>query len=410
MTNPDTQLRRVVILGSTGSIGTQTLGVIAHLNALADQGRAPIRYEVVGLAAGRNADLLAEQSRAHPGARLALADENAAFNGSADHDPIRGPDAALELVRVTEADLVVAAMVGAAGLPATLAAIEAGTDVALANKETLVVAGALVIAAAERTGARLLPVDSEHAAVWHTLRSSLEPGLAPPLITPGTVRRVIITASGGAFRDRTLQEVEHATPQEALDHPTWNMGAKVTIDSATMLNKGLELIEAHHLFGLDNDRLGVLIQRQSVVHALAQLNDGAIIAHLSATDMSHPIHCALAHPHTIDAPDAATLDPDTLTRLDFQTVDPERFPAVRLARRVIDAPNTTAGAIFNAANEAAAAAFLDRRVPFGSITRLVERTLDSITAEPLTDIPTALDADARARAAVEDAIRAHAEV
>jgi 1-deoxy-D-xylulose-5-phosphate reductoisomerase len=408
MTSNADQPRRVLILGSTGSIGTQTLDVIAHLNALHARGEFPRAHEVVGLAAGRNADALAEQAHAHPNARLALADESVDYAGPG--DPIRGDTAALELVHATEADLVVAAMVGAAGLPPTLAAVEAGTDVALANKETLVVAGTIVTAAAERTGARLLPVDSEHAGVWQTLRTVLEPKQAPPVRTPPSVARVIITASGGAFRDKALAEIEDATPDQALAHPTWNMGPKVTIDSATMMNKGLELIEAHHLFGLTNDRLGVLIHRQSAVHALAQLRDGGIIAHISATDMRSPILTALAHPFDAPAHPAAALDAESLTTLDFEKPDPARFPALDLARRVIDQPNTTAGAIFNAANEAAVAAFLDRRIPFGSITRLVERTLDALDAEPLTDIPTALDADARARASVEDAIRAHAEV
>ena len=408
MTQHPDQPRRVLILGSTGSIGTQTLDVIAHLNTLHARGEFPHAHEVVGLAAGRNADLLAEQAHAHPNARLALADDSSDDRGTG--VPIRGTDAALELVRTTEADLVVAAMVGAAGLPPTLAAIEAGTAVALANKETLVVAGTIVTAAAERTGSRLLPVDSEHAGVWQTLRTVLEPDQAPPVRSPSSVARVIITASGGAFRDKSLAEIENATPEQALDHPTWNMGAKVTIDSATMINKGLELIEAHHLFGLDNKRLGVLIHRQSAVHALAQLTDGGIIAHISATDMRSPILTALAHPHDALAHPAATLDPETLTTLTFEKPDPARFPALGLARRVIDQPDTTAGAIFNAANEAAVAAFLNSRIPFGSITRLVERMLDTIDPEPLTDIQTALDADARARAAVEDAIRARAEV
>jgi len=295
-------------------------------------------------------------------------------------------------------------MVGAAGLPAALAAVERGTDVALANKETLVMAGPVVLDTAARTGARLLPLDSEHAGVWHALKTVLEPGLAPPLITPGTVRRVIITASGGAFRDRTLDEVHHATPAQALDHPNWSMGAKVTVDSATMVNKGLELIEAHHLFGLDNDRLGVLIQRQSIVHALAELADGALIAHLSATDMRHPIQCALTHPHTLDVLPEASLDLDALARLDFEPVDPDRFPAIGLARRVIDHADTTLGAIMNAANEAAVAAFLAERIPFGRITELVSGAMDEIDSAPLDTLAAATAADAEARAYVNDRI------
>ena len=402
MSPPADQPRRVVILGSTGSIGTQTLDVIDHLNALHERGAFPHPFEVVALAAGSNGATLAQQARAHPGARLALADEHAPWEGP--REPMRGAGAALEIVRTTEADLVVAAMVGAAGLPATLAAAEAGTDIALANKETLVVAGALITTAAARTGARLLPLDSEHAGVWQALAGQLPAGAAPPVATPSAVRRVVLAASGGAFRDRAPDEIEHATPDEALAHPTWNMGAKVTIDSATMMNKGLELIEAHHLFGLDNDRLGVLIHRQSAVHALAQLADGAIIAHLSATDMRHPILCALAFPQTPECHPGARMDLDTLTTLDFRPLDPERFPAVPLARRVIDEPDTTLGAILNAANEVAVGAFLDRRIPFGEITRLVARAMDDLRAAPLTGLDAALRADAEARDATARAI------
>lgn len=399
MPHEPAQTRRLLILGSTGSIGTQTLAVVEHLNALADAGRSPVRYDVVGLAAGSNADLLAEQAERFGVSQLALAGPDARYEGPG--TPIIGADAAERLVRETEADLVVAAIVGAAGLPATLAAIEAGTDVALANKETLVMAGPIVLAAASRSGARLLPVDSEHAGVWHTLKPALEPGQAPPFITPAAVRRVTITASGGAFRDCTLDDVYNATPEQALDHPNWDMGAKVTIDSATMINKGLELIEAHHLFGLGNDRLAVLIQRQSVVHALAELADGAVIAHLSATDMRHPIQCALAHPHAPDAHPDATLGLGALTRLDFRPIDPDRFPAVALARRVIDESDTTLGAVMNAANEAAVAAFLDRRIPFGRITDLVAAAMAEIEPAPLDALAAATEADARARAFVE---------
>ncbi len=410
MNPPAGQPRRVLILGSTGSIGTQTLDVIDHLNALHARGAFPYPFEVAALVAGSNARVLAEQARAHPGARLALADERAAWHGPG--VPLRGHDSALEIVRTTGADLVVAAMVGAAGLAATLAAAEAGTDIALANKETLVVAGTLITAAAQRTGARLLPLDSEHAGVWQTLAGVLPARdghpAAPPVRTPDAVTRVVLTASGGAFRDRTLDEIEHATPEQALAHPTWTMGAKVTIDSATMMNKGLELIEAHHLFGLDNDRLGVLIHRQSAVHALAQLADGAIIAHLSATDMRHPILCALAFPHTPECHPGARMDLDTLTTLDFRPLDPARFPAVPLARRVIDAPGTTAGAILNAANEVAVGAFLDHRLPFGGITRLVAQTMDALPPTPLASLADALTADAAARALAESRITAGA--
>lgn len=396
----DPRPRRLLVLGSTGSIGTQTLDVVGHVNTLHREGRSPIRFEIVGLAAGNNAALLAEQARRFTVRELALADDRAPFDGPA---PRRGEGAAERLVREVECDLVVAAMVGAAGLLPILAAAELGRDIALANKESLVVAGPLLIAGARRNGASILPLDSEHAGVWQCLARVLPPASRPPFVTPGAVRRVVLTASGGPFRDRTLAEIEHATPEQALDHPNWAMGPKVTIDSATMTNKALELIEAHHLFGLDNDRLAVLIQRQSVVHALAELADGGVIAHLSAPDMRHPIQVALTAPLILDTPPATRLDLESLSRLDFAPPDPARFPAIGLARRVIDAGGT-AGAILNAANEAAVGAFLSRRLPFGRITELARQAMDAIDPKPLCTLADAIDADRCARAFVEERI------
>jgi 1-deoxy-D-xylulose-5-phosphate reductoisomerase len=392
----ETPPRRLIILGSTGSIGTQTLAVVDHVNALHRAGRSPVRFEVVGLAAGNNTGLLAEQARRWGVREVALAHPESPFAGPA---PRRGPGAAERLVREVEADLVVAAMVGAAGLPATLAAAQLGRDIALANKETLVMAGPLVLDAARRSGARLLPVDSEHAGVWQCLASVLDH--PPPARAPASVRRVVLTASGGAFRDRSLADIEHATPDEALAHPNWSMGPKVTIDSATMMNKALELVEAHSLFGLENDRLGVLMQRQSIVHAIAEFLDGSLVAQLGVADMRNPIQAALTAPHTLDAPAETRLDLDALARLDFAPVDPVRFPAIGIARRVIDAGDT-AGSIMNAANEAAVEAFLARRLPFGRITTLVAGALDAIDTTPLTGLDAALDADRRARAFVAD--------
>ncbi len=393
-------VRRVIILGSTGSIGTQSLDVIEHINRLFDEGRSPVRLEVVGLAAGRNADLLTRQAERFGVRELALAetDRDAAPPGCR-----AGPDAAEQLVRDIDCDIVVAAIVGVAGLRATFAAIERGCDIALANKETLVVAGPVMIDAAGRRGVRLYPVDSEHAGVWQTLAGVLEPAQAPPLVAPGVVRRVVLTASGGAFRDHEPEDVYHATPEHAMRHPNWSMGAKVTIDSATMANKALELIEAHHLFGLGNDRLGVIIQRQSVVHALTELADGAVIAHLGATDMRHPIQAALTAPHTIDTRDETRLDLSTLTRLDFSPADPERFGAIALARRVIDRGGT-GGAIFNAANEAAVAAFLNGTIPFGEIIPTVEAVLEKADPIPLADLAGALEADRLGRSLAESRI------
>ncbi len=393
-------VRRVIILGSTGSIGTQSLDVIAHINRLSDEGRSPVRLDVVGLAAGRNAELLARQAERFGVRELALAE------GDRDNTPAGcrvGPDAAERLVCEIDCDLVVASIVGIAGLGATFAAIERGRDIALANKETLVVAGPVMIDAANRRGVRLYPVDSEHAGVWQTLAGVLEPGQAPPLLAPGVVRRVVLTASGGAFRDHEPEDIYHATPALALRHPNWTMGAKVTIDSATMANKALELVEAHHLFGLGNDRLGVIIQRQSVVHALAELADGAVIAHLGAADMRHPIQAALTAPHTLDTREETRLDLSALSRLDFSPVDPARFPVISLARRVIDRGGTS-GAILNAANEAAVGAFLSGKIPFGEIIPTVQSVLDTIEPAPLSRLADALDADRLARGHAEGRI------
>ncbi|HHN78826.1 MAG TPA: 1-deoxy-D-xylulose-5-phosphate reductoisomerase [Phycisphaerales bacterium] len=393
-------VRRVIILGSTGSIGTQSLDVITHVNRLFDEGRSPVRIEIVGLAAGRNAELLARQAERFGVRELALAE------GNRDNAPAGcrvGPDAAERMVQEIECDLVVASIVGIAGLVATFAAVERGCDIALANKETLVVAGPVMIDAANRRGVRLYPVDSEHAGVWQTLAGVLDPAQAPPLIAPDVVRRVVLTASGGAFRDHKPEDVYHATPEHALRHPNWSMGAKVTIDSATMANKALELVEAHHLFGLGNDRLGVIIQRQSIVHALAELADGAVIAHLGAADMRHPIQAALTAPHTIDTRDETRLDLAALSRLDFSPVDPARFPVISLARRVIDRGGTS-GAIFNAANEAAVGAFLQGKIPFGEIIPTVEAVLENTEPVPLTRLADALEADQLARRHAEDRI------
>ncbi|MCC6675710.1 MAG: 1-deoxy-D-xylulose-5-phosphate reductoisomerase [Phycisphaerales bacterium] len=399
--------RRLILLGSTGSIGTQTLAVIAHLNALHERGESPVRYRIVGLAAGRSAPTLFEQARALGINDLALADgrdDNHGFNLRA------GPDAAERLIREVECDLVLAAMVGAAGLPATLAAVELGRDVALANKETLVAAGALVVPAAMKSGSRLLPVDSEHAAVWQCIwgQSDLKPGLAPPISLSRDIRRVVLTASGGALRDLPPGRAYAATPAEALRHPTWTMGPKVTIDSASLMNKALEVIEAHWLFGLDADRISAIIHPQSIVHALVEYADGSVMAQLAPPDMRTPIQLALSWPGR-PAGAAPGLDWASLSRLDFRTVDPDRYPALGLARRAITAGGT-AGAVLNAANEAAVAAFLaqserepgPRPIPFGRIAELVADAMDAIPIAPLRSLADVLAADARARAFIRE--------
>ncbi len=388
-------VRRLIVLGSTGSIGTQALEVVRHLNGLHGAGASPVRYEVVGLCAGRNAGLLAEQAREFGVRECGLA-EGGVIEG------VRcrvGPGAAEALVREVEADVVLAAIVGVAGLAATLAAVELGREVALANKETLVAAGAVVVPAARRAGARLLPVDSEHSAAWQCLAGL--PGCAegPPMVAPACVRRLVLTASGGPFRTWSAARAYDATPEEALAHPTWSMGSKVTIDSATLVNKGLEVVEAHWLFGLGADRIGVLIHPGSIVHAIAELSDGSAIAQLGAPDMRVPIQHALSAPLRLPGCGRA-LDLDSLRTFEFETPCEERFPAIGLARRVVEAGGT-AGAVFNAANEAAVDAFLRARsIPFGRIVEIVGEAMEAIAPGPVRSLADVMEADGAARAFV----------
>jgi len=398
--------RRVILLGSTGSIGTQTLDVISHLNLLHARGEFPTRFRVVGLAAGRQADLLASQARHFDVRNLAIADQAAWTNSSRNVHPacsVRvGTLAPEQLVREVECDIVLAAMVGAAGLPATLAALQLGRDVALANKETLVAAGELVVPAALHSHAKLLPVDSEHAGVWQALQTSLNPSrglLCPPLRCDSTVARIVLTASGGPFRNLSKQHVYNATPAQALDHPTWKMGPKVTIDSASLTNKALEIIEAHWLFGLPPDKILAVIHPQSIVHALVEFTDGSVVAQLASPDMRLPIQAALAFPH--QAPGISRkLDLFTLGTLDFSPPDLDRFPALGLAYDVIHRGGTS-GAVFNAANEAAVELFLAGKIPFGHIPELTARALNHIGSSALRSLSDVFEADAEARLAVK---------
>lgn len=380
--------RRVIILGSTGSIGTQTLDVIARLNQLSP------RFRVVGLASGSNAPLLLEQAERFRVPHLALASGHPSLPVHA----LTGPDSALRLVRQVDCDLVVASMVGVAGLPATLAAIELGRDVALANKETLVAAGELVIPAARRSGSRLLPIDSEHAGVWQCLASAWGPG-APPCTAPAGVSRVTLTASGGPFRTWDKARIYAATPDMALRHPTWSMGRKVTIDCASLMNKALELIEAHWLFGVGADRLHAVIHPQSLVHAMVEYADGSTLVQLAPADMRCPIQLAITWPERVAGP-VKPLDPASLSGLQFEAVNADRFPAIPLAYRVIRAGGTS-GAVLNAANEEAAQHFLATpSMPFGRITEVVSDALDAVPQGPLRSIEDFERADAAARTLV----------
>lgn len=389
--------RRLIILGSTGSIGRQTLDVVSHLAENARKQAMPAPIQVVGIAAGKNADELARQAQAHGVRTLALAQGDPS---ALPHDAtvFTGPDATERLVRETDADIVMAAIVGAAGLPATLAAVQLGKDVALANKETLVAAGALVLPAARRSGARLLPVDSEHAALWQCLHAITGPDAAPPMAPPPSVARLILTASGGPFLNTSERDLYHATPAQALAHPTWNMGPKVTVDCASLTNKALEVIEAHWLFGFPSAQLGVLIHPQSIVHSLIETIDGSVLAQLGVSDMRLPIQFALTHPHRAPG-HTPRLDLAQLARLDFQEPDEERFPALAMARWAIETGGT-AGAIFNAANEAAVQAFLEGHIPFGRIGELTRDACESIDATPMATLADAQHADNKARAHV----------
>jgi 1-deoxy-D-xylulose-5-phosphate reductoisomerase len=368
-------VRRILIVGSTGSIGTQALDVVERNPEL----------EVVGLAAASSWQLLLEQAAAHGVGRVALADPDAAAR-AAEHSSaqvLAGPEGLVELITDTDCDLVLNALVGSAGLGPTVAALGEGIDLALANKESLVVGGELVTTLAEATGAQLLPVDSEHSALHQLIAGE----------RPGTVDRLVLTASGGPFRGRT--DLDSVTREEALTHPTWDMGGKITIDSATLMNKGLELIEAHHLFGVPYERIDVVVHPQSIVHAMVHLNDGASLAHLGYPDMRVPISYALNHPDRVDVP-VRPLDLVELGALTFEAPDLDTFPCLRLAREAAEAGGTAPCAL-NAANEIAVHAFLAGDLSFTGIPRVIESTLAELPAQPVRHFSDLYAADAHAR-------------
>jgi 1-deoxy-D-xylulose-5-phosphate reductoisomerase len=368
-------VRRIVIVGSTGSIGTQALDVVERNPEL----------EVVGLAAASSWELLLEQAARHGVSSLALADPDAAARAGehSSAEILAGPEGLVELITDTECDLVLNALVGSAGLGPTIAALGEGIDLALANKESLVVGGELVMALAEATGAQLLPVDSEHSALFQLIEPQ----------RPGTVDRLVLTASGGPFRGRS--DLESVTREEALAHPTWDMGGKITIDSATLMNKGLELIEAHHLFGVPYDQIDVVVHPQSIVHALIHLSDGASLAHLGYPDMRVPISFALNHPDRADVP-VPRLDLAEVGSLTFEPPDLDAFPCLRLAREAAEAGGT-APCVLNAANEVAVHAFLAGDLSFMGIPRVIESTLSELPALPVGHFSDLYAADAQAR-------------
>jgi 1-deoxy-D-xylulose-5-phosphate reductoisomerase len=360
----------VVLLGSTGSIGTQALDVIASHRD---------RYRVVALAAGRNAELLAQQA--------------AEFGVPADRarSGFDDPDALAELAALPEADVVLNAVVGFAGLPATLAALEHGKRLALANKESLIAGGPVVARVRGRGGGEIVPVDSEHSAVYQALRAG----------APREVRRVLLTASGGPFRGKSRAELERVTVADALQHPTWTMGAKITIDSSTLMNKGLEVIEAHELFGVDFDHIDVVVHPQSIVHGMVEFTDGATIAQLSEPDMRLPIGLALGAPDRLDDAFGA-IDWTRLSTLTFETADLEAFPCLRLAYAAGRAGGG-APATLSAANEVAVDAFLGGRIPWLVIAGVVDEVMQRGTGN-VEDVADVLDADRVARERAHEAV------
>lgn len=377
--------RRVLLLGATGSIGSSALEVVrGH----------PDRLRLAGIAAHASADALAATARAFGVRDVALCGAPSPPGAFPEGTRVRvGPDAAVRLVEEVDADVVLVAISGTGGLEPTLAAARRGMDIALASKEVLVLGGAFVLDAVRRAGVRLLPVDSEHNAAFQCLEGR----------APADVARLVLTASGGAFRDRPLADLDHVTVQEALAHPTWNMGRKITVDSATMANKGLELIEAHVLFGLESARLDVVLHPQSLVHALVELRDGAWIAHLSPTSMTFPIQHALLFPERV-APTHPTLDLASAQRLEFRPVEPARYPCLGLARAALERGGV-APAVFNAANEVAVAAFLEGRLGFTRIAPVIEAALAACAGLDARSLGAVLEADCAAREVAAGALR-----
>jgi 1-deoxy-D-xylulose-5-phosphate reductoisomerase len=374
------QKRRIAILGSTGSVGCNTVELVAG---------SPEAYEVEALVALRSVDRLAEQARALKAKLAVVADESryralkSALSGSG-IEVAAGADAVVEAAS-RPSDWVMAAIVGAVGLASTLAAVRRGAMVALANKESLVCAGALFTAEAKQHGARLLPVDSEHNAIFQVFDADQS----------HAIERIVLTASGGPFRERSRAAMAAVTPAEAIKHPNWTMGAKISVDSATLMNKGLEVIEAHHLFALESERIDIVVHPQSVVHGLVYYQDGSVLAQLGSPDMRTPIANALGWPKRVFAP-SPRLDLAQLGRLTFERPDCERFPALRLTRAALLAGGG-APTVLNAANEIAVAAFLDSRVGFLDIAAIVEETLEALPDRRIDRLDDVYECDRQAR-------------
>jgi 1-deoxy-D-xylulose-5-phosphate reductoisomerase len=384
--------RGIAILGSTGSIGCNTFRVLEALG--------PEKFRVVALGAGRNVSTLIEQIAGHQPDLVSV--ENAEVRDQLKSELRRrrlpipkieiGEAGLVEVATHPEADCVVSATVGAVGFVPTLRALESGKRVALANKETLVMAGELMTRAAEKSGAELLPVDSEHNALHQCLRGE----------TFSEVRRIILTASGGPFRTRDKAAIQSATVAEALQHPTWNMGAKITIDSATLMNKGLEVIEAHWLFGFGADQISIVVHPESIVHSMIEMVDGSVIAQMGITDMRHAIQYALTYPDRHDS-ELPPLDLARLSSLHFEEPDLERFPCISLAYRALRTGGTLPAAM-NAANEEAVQAFIDERISFPDIAEVIKSVMDEHRTSAVKDLRAVVVADQSARAAAQSAI------
>jgi 1-deoxy-D-xylulose-5-phosphate reductoisomerase len=376
-------MKKVLVLGSTGSIGTQALEVIGASQEL----------QAVGLAAGSGWEATVAQAGEHRVPAVALADADAAerARGAWSGRVLAGEEGVRELIATSEPDLVLNAIVGAAGLGSTIVALSEGIDVALANKESLVLGGELVMALAEATGARLLPVDSEHSALFQLVGGE----------APGTVERLVLTASGGPFRGR--DDLAGVSVADALAHPTWRMGGRITIDSATLMNKGFEAIEAHHLFAVPYERIEVVVHPQSLVHSLIHLLDGSSLAHLGYPDMRVPISYALNYPERAEV-DVPRLDLAAAGSLTFEEPDLETFACLRLALEA-GAAGGTAPCVLNAADEVAVAAFLAERIPFTGIPAVIERVLEEMPARPVSHFDDLFAADAEARERSEEQVR-----
>jgi len=389
--------KRIVILGATGSIGESALKVACDI---------PERMEIVGLAAKSNAQKLAEAANEVRPESVCLVDETRidVLRRALDYQPriFSGEEGLLEIACLTNADMVLVAIVGTAGLRPALAAIEAGKDLAVASKEILVMAGEIVMREARENSVHVLPVDSEHNAIFQCLESGR--GLsapkdrgteAPPTFQSSDVRRIILTASGGPFRETPRKDFDSITPEQALKHPTWNMGPKITIDSATLFNKGLEMIEAHWLFGVEMDRVEVVIHPQSIVHSMVEFADGSTLAQLSYSNMRFPIQYAVTWPDRVPNT-LPPLDFSKLSKLEFFTPRYDDFPAMNLARRAGETGGTLP-AVMNAANEIAVAAFLNRQVRFPDIWRIVEEVMNRHAPVAHPDLDAILQADQWAR-------------